>query len=50
VRAFGYGLRIFSPDALLGNAFKLKSKDGGYWDNWTGLETPTIQASLEPTS
>src|SRR5262249_55060391 len=41
VRAFGYGLRIFSPDALLGNAFKLKNKDGGYWENWTSLQTPT---------
>jgi len=50
VRAFGYGLRIFSPDALLGNAFKLKNKDGGYWENWTGLQTPTVETSLEPTS
>jgi len=50
LRAFGHGLRIFSPDALLGNAFKLKNKDGGFWENWSGLETPTIQSSLEPTS
>ena len=50
VRSFGYALRIFSPDALMGNAFKLKSKDGGYFENWSGLSTPTIEASLEPTS
>lgn len=50
VRSFGYALRIFSPDALMGNAFKLKSKDAGYFEDWSGLSTPTIEASLEPTS
>jgi hypothetical protein len=50
VRSFGRALRIFSPDALLGNGFKLKSKDGGYWENWSGLQTPTVEATLEPTS
>jgi hypothetical protein len=50
VRAVGKAMRLFSPDALLGNAFKLKNKDGGYWENWSGLETPTIETSLEPTS
>ena len=28
IRAWGKGFRIFSPDALLGNSFKLKPKDG----------------------
>jgi len=50
IRSFGYALRLFSPDALMGNAFKLKSKNGGYWENWSGLSTPTIDTSLEPTS
>jgi hypothetical protein len=50
VRSFGYALRIFSPDALLGNAFKLKSKDGGYFENWSGMSTPTIDTQLEPAS
>jgi len=49
VRSFGKAVRLISPDALLGNAFKLKSKDAGYFENWSGLETPVIQASLEPT-
>jgi len=47
--AWGKGLRIFSPDALLGNAFKLKSKDGGYFDDWSAVGTPTISANLEPS-
>lgn len=49
-RAFGRAMRIFSPDAVLGSAFKLKPKDGGYWSGWTGLSTPEITATLEPTS
>lgn len=48
VRSFGKVLRIFSPDALMGNAFKLKSKDDGYFANWHGLGTPEIVANLEP--
>src|SRR5581483_1663883 len=50
VGAFGRGLRIFSPDALLGSAFKLKPATGGYWSDWSGLETPEVQATLEPLS
>ena len=49
-RSFGKALRIFSPDALMGNAFKLKSKDGGYFEDWSGLGTPTIRVPLEPTT
>lgn len=50
VRAFGRALRVVSPDALLGNSFKLKRKEAGYWDNWSALDETEIQASLEPTS
>jgi hypothetical protein len=50
VRSFGHAMRIFSPDALLGNAFKLQNKGGGYFEDWSGLGTPTIEASLEPAS
>lgn len=48
LRAWGRGLRIFSPDALLGNSFKLKPKDAGYWSNWHALGTPDVAANLEP--
>jgi hypothetical protein len=48
--AFGRGFRIFSPDALLGNSFKLKDKDSGYFEEWHGLGTPAITATLEPGS
>src|SRR5262249_6013708 len=47
-RAWGRGLRIFSPDPLLGSPYKLKQKDSGYWEGWHGLGTPDITANLEP--
>ena len=47
-RAFGRSLRIFNPDALLGNAFKLQAKDDS--ENWYGLGTPTVDTQLEPIS
>jgi hypothetical protein len=50
IRASGRALRIFSPEALLGNAFKLKSKDGGYFEDWSAVETPTVGTDLEPIS
>ncbi|HLK10061.1 MAG TPA: hypothetical protein VKW76_01645 [Candidatus Binatia bacterium] len=50
VGAFGRGLRIFSPDALLGSAFKLKPATGGYWSDWTGLGTPEVSTTLQPLS
>lgn len=50
VGAFGKGLRLFSPDALLGSSFKLKEKDSGYWSEWHGLGTPEIRPTLEPAS
>ena len=50
VGAFGRALRIFSPDAMLGNSFKLKPSDAGYWENWHALETPTVATTLQPAS
>ncbi len=50
IGGWGKGLRLFSPDALLGSSFKLKEKDSGYWNEWHGLGTPTITANLEPGS
>lgn len=48
VRGWGRGLRIFSPDALLGTSFKLKQEKAGYWNNWHALGTPSISTKLEP--
>jgi hypothetical protein len=50
VRAWGRGLRIFSPEALLGTSFKLKPADGGFFTDWHAVGTPTVSARLEPTS
>ena len=50
MRSFGYALRIFSPDALMGNAFKLKPEDGGFFSNWHALGEPTVRPKLEPLS
>ncbi len=50
IGGWGKGLRLFSPDALLGNSFKLKEKDSGYWIDWHGLGTPEIHPKLEPSS
>jgi hypothetical protein len=49
-RSFGRALRIFSPDALLGNAFKLKPEDGGFFNDWHALGEPSISAKLAPSS
>jgi hypothetical protein len=49
IGAFGRALRIFSPDALLGNAFKLKPAGAGFWENWHALDTPTVTAELPPS-
>jgi len=48
IRAFGYGLRLFNPEAHMGNSFKLKAQDAGYFGNWHALGEPRIQAKLEP--
>ena len=50
IGAFGKGMRLFSPDALLGSTFKLKEKGSGYWNGWHGLGTPEIRPTLEPGS
>jgi hypothetical protein len=34
LRAFGYTLRLFNPEAYLGNTFKLKPEDGGFFSDW----------------
>jgi len=48
VAAWGKGLRLFSPEALLGNAFKLRPREGSFFTDWHGLGTPTVEAALEP--
>lgn len=48
VRSVGKALRIVSPEAIMGDAFKLKSEDDGYWTNWTGVGTPTVSMDLAP--
>jgi hypothetical protein len=50
VRAWGRGLRLFSPEALLGTSFKLKPENGGFFSDWHAVGTPNIAAKLEPTS
>jgi hypothetical protein len=49
-RAWGRGLRIFSPEAHLGTAFKLKSEKAGLLSNWHAVGTPTVATTLEPIS
>lgn len=49
-RAIGRGTRLLSPDALLGNAFKLRPKEAGFWSGWHGYGTPEVTATLQPMS
>jgi hypothetical protein len=49
VRAWGRGMRIFSPEALLGNSFKLRSDSAGFFSGWHALGTPHVETTLEPT-
>ena len=46
--SFGYALRLFNPEAYLGNSFKLKPADAGFFNGWHGLGEPTIASKLEP--
>lgn len=48
VRALGRATRLVSPDALLGNAFKLKEPEAGYFENWHALGATEVMATLEP--
>jgi hypothetical protein len=48
-RGWGYGFRLFNPEALTGTAFKLQRDGGGFFDHWHGLGEPSITARLEPT-
>jgi hypothetical protein len=50
LRAWGRGLRIFSPEALLGTGFKLKSEEAGPLSDWHAVGTPTVSTTLEPVS
>jgi hypothetical protein len=49
-RAWGQGLRVFNPEALSGNSFKLKPEKGGLFSNWHGLGRPSVSSRLEPIS
>lgn len=46
IAAWGKGMRIFSPDALLGSTFNLKPKDAGFWSNFHALGTPEVTGRL----
>ena len=48
-RAADVGLRIFNPEALMGNSFRLKPKGGGPFANADAVGTPHVTATLEPT-
>ena len=48
VASWGKGLRLFSPEALLGNAYKLRPQRAGFFTDWHGLGTPKVEAALEP--
>lgn len=47
IGAIGGALRMFSPEALMGNSFKLKAADDGYFDQFSGLGTPVVRQGLE---
>ena len=50
IRSWGYGFRLFSPEAWLGTSFNLKPGDGGTFSDWHAVGEPTIAARLEPSS
>jgi hypothetical protein len=50
VGACGRGVRIFSPEALVGNSFKLAPAGGGFWDGWHAVGVPDVSVTLEPSS
>ena len=49
-RAWARALRIFNPEAWMGNSFRLKSTDGGPFVNADAVGTPHVTATLEPLS
>jgi hypothetical protein len=49
IAAVGKGLRVLSPEALLGTSFKLKPQGGGFLSDWHALGTPHVESTLEPT-
>jgi hypothetical protein len=48
IKAFGYTLRLFSPEAMMGNSFKLKPGNGGFFSDWHALGEPSVTTKLEP--
>ena len=50
LRSWGYGLRLFSPEAWLGTSFKLRPGDGGVFSDWHAIGEPTVSPRLEPSS
>ncbi len=50
VAAWGKALRVLSPEALMGTAFKLRPQNAGFFSGWHGLGTPKVEATLEPTA
>jgi len=48
IGAAGQALRLVSPEAILGHAYKLKSEDDGYFDGFSGFGTPIVRNKLEP--
>ena len=50
LRGWGYGFRLFSPEAWMGTSFKLRPGDGGTFSDWHGVGEPTVAAHLEPSS
>lgn len=48
VGTVGQALRLISPEAVMGHAFKLKAEDDGYFDQFSGFGTPTVRQRLEP--
>jgi hypothetical protein len=48
VGAVGQALRLVSPEAILGDSFKLKAENDGYFDQFSGYGTPLVRQTLEP--
>jgi hypothetical protein len=47
IGAWGRGLRLFSPEALLGTSYKLRSADAGFVGNWHAVGVPEVSVVLE---
>lgn len=47
IKALGYTMRLFNPEAMMGNSFKLRPGDGHFFTGWHGLGEPTVAAKLD---